>query len=143
MRIPHQLIINDEYPVGVSKMWKIIINTKYKNNVSVFEHEYEHLKQWYVMVIVGLIISSTIGSWFYQVEGAMYGALLGLSPSFWLRRWVYSYYEPYRKWAEVQAFKKQILHSPSPHGDHFVNALVDNYRLNTTKEEIRALLYGT
>lgn len=143
MKLFYRLIIEETKPgvAGYSDRWKIVINPKYENNVGVFQHEYEHLKQWYVMFLVGIMLSSIVGSWFYQVEGALIGALIGAYPSIWLRRLVYNNCEPYRKWAEVQAFRRQINYLSSPANIQWIiDALVNRYRLNTTEEEIRKLL---
>lgn len=149
MKLFYQLIIKETKAgtAGHSDMWKIVIHPKWENNKGIFAHEYEHLKQWYVLLLVGLMLTSFVvlaaHHWFGPSVAAIAGAV-GVYQSFWFRRWLYNYYEPYRKWAEVQAFKAQIPKLLSPVDDRWiVDALVNRYRLDTTEDEIRQMLYGT
>lgn len=136
MMLPHQLIIRETKSGvgGYSDRWKIVINPKYEHNEGIFAHEYEHLKQWYVMTILSvsvLLLFAIFVSAF---------ALLLLPFTVWVRRLVYNNITSYRQYAEVAAFQKQMAISPTD-TDHYEKALASHYRLGITIAQARKLLY--
>ena len=137
MKLFYQLVLKEtrEGIGGYSDMWKIIINPKWEHNAGVFAHEYEHLKQWYVMTALGVI--GVLALAFFLTPYA----LVLLPSTFWFRRWVYRWHTPYRKYAEVAAFKKQMALDPTT-TDHYERGLASSvYRLNITIPQARRLLY--
>lgn len=139
MKLPYQLIVKDIEDKGVagrSNMWKIILDYKYEHHEGVFQHEYEHLKQWYVLLLIGFAISLAVGLFINPIAGAVLGFL-----SFWLRRALYNFSSTYRLYAEVEAFKKQIALRPETLW-YYAKILSERYRLDITVTEAVQRLAG-
>ena len=78
----------------------IRIRPKYENDVGLFEHEKNHVRQWYAVLALGLLPRTLL---------ALLGspALLpvcGLTP--FLHQLFYRFTRPYRRWCEVQAYRR-------------------------------------
>ena len=112
----------------------IKIRPKYINDTGLLEHEKTHVRQWYAVLALGLLL----------------GALLTLlvSPSLWLvfglapvlHQLLYQWVRPYRRWCEVQAYRKQIAVGGYASTTFAVTALVEKYDLGLSVDEARVLL---
>ena len=133
MKLPHILRYSDSAKGGKQKAFVITINPKYKNDKGLFAHEYEHLKQWYfLLVIIGLIV---YGGLFYVHYVFSYFVAVPL-----VAHNLFYRFKPYRKWSEAKAFKAQLKHYNGKHFDWAVSALVNDYNLNITRSEAEKLL---
>lgn len=112
----------------------IKILPKFKNDNGLLEHEKTHVRQWYLLMAVGVL--------FYLI------LLLFVSPDLWpvivlapcLHPLLYRFVRPYRRWSEVQAYRKQIATGGYNSHDFAVTALVEKYGLRLSVDEARALL---
>lgn len=112
----------------------IKILPKYKEDIGLLEHEKVHVRQWYAWLVIGLLLSTML--------------TLLVSPSLWplyclapfLHSLLYKFVRPYRRWCEVQAYRRQIATGGYASADFAVTALVEKYDLGLTLDEARALL---
>ena len=107
---------------------------KYKDDVGLIEHEKTHVRQWYAVFGVGLLLCTLL--------------TLLVSPSLWplygaapfLHQLLYKFLRPYRRWCEVQAYRKQIAIGGYANNEFAVTALVERYDLNLSPNKAKALL---
>jgi hypothetical protein len=112
----------------------IKIRPKYEGDKGLLEHEKTHVRQWYALTGLGLVIAAAL--------------MLLVSPAFWpisvaapfLHALIYKYLRPYRQWCEVRAYREQIAVGYYVHLDFAMTALVDKYDLGLDADEARALL---
>lgn len=110
---------------GVAKFFFITINPKYKHDEGLLEHEKLHVKQWYGGVLLGLPL--------FFIHPLL--ALVGIG----FHGLAYKLLRPYRQWAEVSAFKKQLELSPE-HLDFLAKRLAEDYNLSITEAEAKELI---
>lgn len=107
---------------------------KYKNDVGLIEHEKTHVRQWYAVLAIGLLVCAVM-------------ALL-VSPTLWigcavapsLHPLLYKFIRPYRRWCEVRAYRQQLAVGGYASTTFAVTALVEKYDLGLSVDEVRALL---
>lgn len=109
---------------------------KYQSDVGLIEHEKAHVRQWYFWFALGLLLSTLL---MLLVSPSLW-PLYGLAP--FLHQLLYRFVRPYRRWSEVQAYRKQIATGGYGSNDFAVAALVDKYALNLTADEAKALLFS-
>ena len=133
MKLPHIVRYTDSVPVGQQKAFIVSINPEYKDDKGLHAHEYEHIKQWYItlllsalVVYLGLTYVSDVFYYFVAVPLVAHNLLYRI--------------RPYRKWSEAQAFKQSLKHYGIKHIDWAVNALVNDYNLNITRSDAEKLL---
>ena len=108
---------------------------KNQHDTGLIEHEKTHVRQWYAVLALGLMVSALL-------------ALL-LSPTFWigcavapsLHPLLYKFISPYRRWCEVKAYRKQFATEVYDGNDFAVTTLVEKYDLNLSADEAKALLF--
>lgn len=113
----------------------IKILSKYKDDAGLLEHEKAHVRQWYALLAVGVLISTLL--------------TLLVSPSLWplyvltlfLHQSLYKFIRPYRRWCEVQAYRKQIAVGGYTSNEFAVTTLVEKYDLNLSADDVKALLF--
>jgi len=104
-----------------------VIEKQYKGDKGLRAHEIEHIKQYCVLfVIVGTIV------WLLT------HSVLALVAAMMADDVAYTLISKYRCWAEVKAFKKQMLYGLSI--DKAAAALAEHYKLNLTVGEAKKLL---
>tara|TARA_R110000787_G_scaffold49526_1_gene118677 strand:- start:459 stop:902 length:444 start_codon:yes stop_codon:yes gene_type:complete len=134
MKLPHYIQITKDTEYGDSKLCRIRLNPKYKDDAGLIAHEYTHVKQWYAGLGVGLILTLAIYLLSDRVDYTFYSVLLG---PFW-KGLAYTFIKPCRLFLEVAAFAKQISIEPKEHREYYIKAyaksLVDNYNLSITEE---------
>ena len=108
--------------------------TKYKDDVGLIEHEKTHVRQWYAVLAIGLLICTLL--------------TLLVSPSLWphyglalfSHQLLYKFVRPYRRWCEVKAYRKQVAVGGYSSNGFAVTMLVEKYGLDLSVDEARALL---
>ena len=75
----------------------------------------------------------------------MFLASSSLWPTFsvapFLHPLLYKFVRPYRRWSEVQAYRKQLASGGYDRNNYAVNAQVEKYDLNISADEAQALLF--
>ncbi|MDY7581180.1 hypothetical protein [Pseudomonas sp. CCI3.1] len=112
----------------------IKILPKYKDDIGLLEHEKVHVRQWYAWLALGLLIGTLLT---LLVSPSLW-PLFGLAPL--LHQLLYKFTRPYRRWCEVQAYRKQIETGGYASNEFAVIMLVDKYDLGLSVDEARALL---
>lgn len=108
--------------------------TKYKDDVGLIEHEKMHVRQWYAMLGAGLLLCTLLTLLMLPSLWPLYG----LAP--FGHQMLYKFVRPYRRWCEVQAYRKQISTGDYASNEFAVVALVEKYDLRLSIDEARALL---
>ena len=108
--------------------------SKYKEDVGLIEHEKTHVRQWYAVLVVGLLL----GTLLILFVSTYLWPLCGLAP--FLHQLLYKFVRPYRRWCEVQAYRKQIETGGYGNNDFAVNTLANKYDLGLSVDDARALL---
>lgn len=112
----------------------IKIRPKYVGDGGLLEHEKVHVRQWYAWLALGLLIGTLLT---LLVSPSLW-ALFGLAP--FLHSLLYKFVRPYRRWCEVQAYRKQLATGGYDSNDFAVAALVEKYDLNLSADKAKALL---
>lgn len=114
----------------------IKILSKYRGDTGLIEHEKTHVRQWYAVLAIGLLLCSLLT----QLVAPSLWPLCGLAP--FLHQLLYKFVRSYRRWCEVRAYRKQIAQGDYASTEFAVVALVDKYDLGLSVDEARALLIG-
>lgn len=109
---------------------------KYQSDVGLIEHEKAHVRQWYFWFALGLLICTVLT----LLVSLFLWPLFGLAPV--LHQVLYKFVRPYRRWCEVQAYRKQIATGGYSSNDFAVTMLVEKYDLDLSIDEARALLFN-
>ena len=107
----------------------------YKYDAGLLEHEKVHVRQWYALLAIGVLISTLLT----LLVSSSFLPLYGLS--LFLHQSLYKFIRPYRRWCEVQAYRKQIAVGGYISNDFAVTTLVEKYDLNLSADEAQALLF--
>ena len=115
---------------------RIKIRPKYTDDKGLLEHEKVHVRQWYAVLILGVLFSA--------------GLSLVVSPDLWpmyclapfLHTLLYKSVRHYRRWCEVRAYRKQIAVGGYVSNEFSVTALVEKYDLDLSYDKARALLFN-
>ena len=108
--------------------------TKYKDDVGLIEHEKTHVRQWYAVLGIGLLLCTLL----MLLVSPYLWPLYGLAPV--LYQLLYKFVRPFRRWCEVRAYRKQIKTGGYTNNDFAANALADKYTLGLSVADARALL---
>ena len=108
---------------------------KYQHDAGLIEHEKTHVRQWYAMLSIGLLLCTLL----MLLVSPYLWPLYGLAPV--LYQLLYKFVRPYRRWCEVQAYRKQIATGDYACNEFAVTALVEKYDLNLSLDGARALLF--
>lgn len=114
----------------------IKILPKYKDDTGLIEHEKTHVRQWYAVLGVGLLLCTLLTLLVSPSLWPMYG----LAP--FLHQLLYKFVQPYRLWCEVKAYRKQIATGGYASNEFAVTTLVEKYDLDLSVDEARLLLNG-
>lgn len=107
---------------------------KHQHDVGLIEHEKTHVRQWYAVLAIGMLLCTLM--------------TLLLSPSLWplygaapfLHQLLYRFAQPYRRWCEVRAYRKQIATGGYASNEFAITTLVEKYDVGLSVDEARALL---
>lgn len=113
----------------------IKILPKYKKDAGLLEHEKTHVRQWYVVLALWLLLSSLL--------------TLLISPSLWplyclapfVHQLLHKFVRPYRRWSKVKAYRKQIGFGAYASNEFAVNALAEKYNLKLSVDDAMELLF--
>lgn len=110
----------------------IRIRTKYRDDAGIRAHEAEHVRQWYIGVLIGMLAALTIlltsPIWSSYWSAAL---LAGCA----LHPLAYLLLPRYRLWAEARAYRIQSTHYQDDRRHLFAGFLAGNYRLKITQDE--------
>ena len=109
---------------------------KYRDDAGLLEHEKAHVRQWYAVLTIGVLISTLLTLLVPSSIWPLYGL-----PSF-LHQSLYKLIRPYRRWCEVKTYRKQFATEVYDGNDFAVTALVEKYDLNLSADEAKALLFN-
>ena len=112
----------------------IRLRPKYANDHGLLEYEKTHVRQWYALMAIGVLLCTMLTLFASSALWPVYG----LAP--WLHTLLYKFVRPYRRWSEVQAYRKQIATGGYNNAEFAVTALVEKYGLRLTVDEARTLL---
>lgn len=134
MKLPHYVKYTDKVAGGNAKGFYVRINPKFKDDKGIHAHEYEHVKQWYTSLPIGLLI-------WYLVDTFAYGFSVFFIP--FVVAWfaiAYGTIKPFRYWSELRGYNAYLReHEYKPfHVDWACNAISSDYGLNVTPEKVRA-----
>ena len=138
MKLPHIVKYTDKVLQGESGLFVIYLNPAKRGDIGLFVHEYEHVKQWYLCLAIGLMLALGV----YLLLSNLTASLFICAVSISLKGILYTYVKPFRQWAEVKAFRAQIKVTDGEHQEFFSNALVNNYKLSISYGKALQLLYG-
>ena len=112
----------------------IKILSKYKDDAGLLEHEKTHVRQWYAVLALGLLLCTLLTLIVLPSLWPLYGLAL------FSHQLLYKFVRPYRRWCEVKAYRKQIAIGGYASNEFAVTALVEKYGLRLGADEARALL---
>ena len=107
---------------------------KYKDDVGLIEHEKTHVRQWYAVLAIGLLICTLLTLLVSLSLWPLYGLAL------FIHQLLYKFVRPYRCWCEVTAYRKQVAVGGYSSNGFAVTMLVEKYGLDLSVDEARALL---
>lgn len=122
---------------GYAKGPFVFIHQDYRADMGILAHEALHVQQWWM----GVVLFAAIGAALYGIYPDIYLALAVSGNGLHIHSLCYAGIRPYRKWCEVQAYKKQLkVYGPTASKTFAINALADKYKLNITRQEAARLL---
>lgn len=142
MKFPSLTIYTDNLPAnvgGCANAFVVRIRNKYREDQGIHAHEYEHVRQWYVGVLIGLAAAlalkliPTIAFWSALWPLAV---LVGCA----LHPLAYLLLPGYKLWAEARAYRIQSGYYPDDRRPLFAGFLASNYGLNITADEALAAI---
>ncbi|PAA31740.1 hypothetical protein CJU73_01520 [Pseudomonas fragi] len=113
----------------------IKIRPKYAADKGLLEHEKVHVRQWYAVLGLGLLLCTLLT----VLVSPSFWPLFGLAPL--LHQLLYKLVRPYRRWCEVRAYRKQIAVGGDTSTEFVVTALVEKYDINLSAKKAKALLF--
>ncbi len=134
-------VYTDDIPAhsaGVAKMFVVIIRPEYKSDKGLHEHEYMHVKQWY---LTSLLFCAVIFMYCFQYAGLSIEES-GLYSSFGIIAYtlMYGTIPRFRLWCEVQAYRKQLKYCAVDESARFGKFISTAYDLDITAEAATKLL---
>lgn len=135
MRYPSLIFYTNKLPTDVGGRANgpvVRIRPKYRADAGIHAHEAEHVEQWYVGVLIGVLAALSMSSIPSQWSGwwpLALGAGCALHPA------AYLLLPRYRLWAEVRAYRIQLRHYPDDRSRLFAGFIASRYRLNISVEE--------
>ena len=132
MRYPSITIYTDNLPDnvgGCANACVVRIRTKYRSDAGIHAHEAEHVRQWYVGVLIGALAALAISSMSSEWPGYW---PLALSAGGALHPLAYLLLPRYRLWAEARAYRIQATHYPDDRTRLFAGFIVARYGLEIT-----------
>ena len=129
----HLTIYTDNLPDnvgGCANACVVRIRTKYRNDAGIHAHEYEHVRQWWMGVLIGVLaalamiglpVPAKCSEWWpvALTAGCALHPLAYLLPR-------------YRLWAEARAYRIQLRHYPDDRSRLFAGFIASRYGLEIT-----------
>ena len=115
---------------GEAKYCFINIKPKYKDDVGLHVHEYQHVKQWWAWVVLFTILAAIC----FPLNPVLSAVLFSLGLV--AHNACYMAVKPYAKACEISCYRKQIACYPKGTSIEFaVRALMGKYKFKMTREE--------
>lgn len=142
--MPAKIIYTDNLPEdvgGCANLLLIRIRNKYRDDTGIHAHEAEHVRQWYVGVLIGMLVAATLAmfpeltAWSEWCPAALISGL-GLHPL------AYLLLPRYRLWAEARAYRIQLQHYPDDRSRLFAGFIATRYNLKISAEQALDTLKG-
>tara|TARA_R110002124_G_scaffold147182_2_gene312423 strand:- start:352 stop:819 length:468 start_codon:yes stop_codon:yes gene_type:complete len=144
MRLPRWLTYTAIIKGGDSKLFRIRINPKYKEDKGLLAHEEEHVRQWYIFTLVSFVLS---------MGGLITYGGFDIHYSWWLMVLTYSSLgynmlsmvsKKFRFFIETKCYAAQVKKYSLKHREYYIKAfakfLTENYDLGITNEVATAAL---
>jgi hypothetical protein len=109
------------------------IRPKYKDDIGLHIHEYEHVNQfWFATILSAILIG--IGLYVFHVPYDYYSIL---AASFGVHGNLYRFYQPYKVYCEVVAYSKQLkVYGNKVVPEWVIQAVTAKYNLSITRQEV-------
>lgn len=126
---------------GGRQLWFLaLVRPRHRGNQAIVEHEKEHIKQWWLTtalgyVALGFVAHVAVNHLLLDLQS--WKGMVFLPPS--LHGILYLLFKPYRRWAEVRAYRVSAAYRPDQF-ESYARALADHYRLGINLSEARGLL---
>ncbi len=126
----------DDMPIGFggyTRAFLVYIKPKYKDDVGLHEHEYMHVKQWWVTTFLSCLaiylasLHFGFDAGFSLVGIGFYSILYDAIPWFKLRM-------------EVQAYRKQMQCYPDDRSTFFAYVIANKYDLKVSADKVIKML---
>lgn len=112
----------------------IKIRPKYASDDGLLEHEKVHVRQWYFVVIVALVVVALLA----LLVSTSLLVLVGSTP--FVHGLMYRYIRRYRQSCEVEAYKRQIAVGGYISTNFASTALAEKYKLGLSLSQAKSLL---
>lgn len=142
MRYPSITIYTDRLPPNVGGCANgpvVRILSKYRDDTGIHAHEAEHVRQWYIGVLIGALAALAISS---IPSGWSDWWPLALAAGCALHPLAYLLLPRYRLWAEARAYRIQLRHYPDDRTALFAEFIATRYGLNISAEQALEALKG-
>lgn len=142
MTLPSITIYTDNLPTDVGGCANgpvVRIRTRYRDDTGIHAHEAEHVRQWYVGVLIGVLAALAISS--TSSEWSAYWPL-ALSAGCALHPLAYMLLPRYRLWAEARAYRIQASCYPDDRTRLFAGFLASRYGLTVSVDDAEAAIRG-
>jgi hypothetical protein len=138
VNLPHLTIYTDNLPPnvgGTAQGFFVKIRPKYKDDVGIHNHEYQHVKQWYRAMAVWVAIIALLTIATYDDLGF---ALAPLSiAGIGLHGLLYLFVRSYRLEMEAQAYAEQVKSGAKLDDMAYRLVANDHYNLGITQEQAK------
>ena len=144
MTYPNITVYTDNLPEhvgGRANAFVVRIRQKYRDDVGIHAHEYEHVRQWYVGALLGalaalaLVHLPALAVW---AQLWPFAVLAGCS----LHSAAYLLIPAYKLWSEVEAYRLQAAYYTDDRRPLFAEFISANYGLSITPEAALSMLRG-
>lgn len=142
MTLPSITIYTDNLPpdVGGCANGPVVrIKTKYRDDAGIHAHEAEHVRQWWMGVVIGGLAALAMSSMSSEWSGYW---PLALSAGCALHPLAYGLLPRYRLLAEARAYRIQASCYPDDRARLFAGFLASRYGLTVSVDEAEAAIRG-
>lgn len=140
MKLPSLTLYTDNLPPyvgGCANAFVVRIHPKYRNDFGIHAHEYEHVRQWYVGVLLGILVALTVSS-IHSAWSVLWPHALIAGCA--LHPIAYLLLPRYRLWAEARAYRVQSTYYPDDRRKLFAAFIATNYNLSVTVNEAESAI---
>lgn len=137
MKLPHYKVITDKVIFGDSKMCRIRINPHYTDDKGLLAHEERHVKQWYISMLISLVVCT--GIWLLGYRDIALGLFI-ISACF--KDLLYMIWPWFRLKLEIDAARAQLDAGGWKYLDNVARTLAYNYDFDISFYEAKNLIKG-
>jgi len=145
MRYPSITLYTDNLPDnvgGCANACVVRIRTKYRADAGIHAHEAEHVRQWWMGVLIGMLVALALNILPAPAICSVWWPL-ALSAGAALHPLAYLLLPRYRLWAEARAYRIQATHYPDDRSRLFAGFIASRYGLEITPcETLNAIMKG-